>query len=284
MKLEIYRTLWGTDAGYAEMSRVSRQAGFDGLETRVPEDVDLAQQLKSALKDHQLKLIAEISTAGDYSLPDPHATVDDHINSLVKQLEISFDLEPEFINCMGGYDAWGDAQNLEYFERCLEIEHRYNITICHETHRGRSLFTPWVTHRILETFPGLNITCDFSHWCVVCERLLDIENDALEFIAEHAHHIHTRVGYAEGPQVTHPAAPEYAAELGAHQSWWKLIWKAQLKQGYTRTTMNPEIGADQYLHKRPYTQVPLADQWQVQKWMAATERKHFSEFINETKH
>jgi sugar phosphate isomerase/epimerase len=174
MQLEIYRTLWGAKGSYAEAAKESRAAGFDGLETRVPEDVEQAQQLKAALEDHSLKLIAEVSTAGDYSQPDPAATVDDHIASLVKQLDISVALQPEFINCMGGCDAWDEAQNLEFFERCLEIERRCGITISHEIHRGRSLFTPWITRRIVAALPELKLTCDFSHWCVVCERLLDI--------------------------------------------------------------------------------------------------------------
>lgn len=39
MQLEIYRTLWGTHATYAETAKESKGAGFDGLETIVPEGV-----------------------------------------------------------------------------------------------------------------------------------------------------------------------------------------------------------------------------------------------------
>lgn len=281
MKLEIYRTLWGTDATYAVTAKESREAGFDGLETRVPEATDLALELRSALEDCKLKLIAEISTAGSYSMPDRNATVDDHIISLERQLDISIKLDPEFINCMGGCDSWDDSQNMEFFERCLEIENRYKITISHETHRGRSLFNPWITLRMLETFPELKLTCDFSHWCVVCERLLDKKDDSLELIAKQVHHIHARVGYAEGPQVPHPAAPEYQNELAAHQSWWQLIWEAQLKKGYTHTTLNPEFGLDGYLHTMPFTQIPVADLWEIQQWMVTEERKQFSKFAKD---
>ena len=281
MQLEIYRTLWGTTGSLTEIARQSHEAGFDGLETRVPEDAHLAAQLRSALEDHNLKLIAEISTAGDYSSPDQHATVDDHIASLEKKIETSLTLQPEIMNCMGGSDAWGESQNLEFFERCLEIEHRFGIILCHETHRGRSLFTPWTTRQMLEAFPELALTCDFSHWCVVCERLLDKEIDSLELIASRTHHFHARVGYAEGPQVPHPAAPEYAGELEVFQGWWQLIWEAQRKRGYSRTTLNPEFGVDGYMHELPYSREPVADQWQIQQWMLATERKHFSEWESE---
>ena len=278
MKLELYRTLWGTKGSYAAIAKESREAGFDGIETRVLDNLELAQELKSSLKKNKLKLIAEISTAGDYSSPDRMASVEDHVKSLERLLEISLPLNPEFINCMGGIDSWTDVQNFEFFERCLEVERRYKITICHETHRGRSLFNPWVTRKIVETFPEIKLTCDFSHWCVVCERLLDREDDALELIAGHAHHIHARVGYAEGPQVPHPAAPEYRKELEAYQEWWQLIWESQTARGYSRTTLNPEFGADGYLHKLPFTDTPVANQWDIQRWMAAKEREHFSIF------
>jgi hypothetical protein len=283
MHLEIYRTLWGVNSGYTEAAEESRAAGFDGIETPVPEDKAAAQELNSALQANGLKLIADLCTAGEFSQPDRRATVDDHITDLVRQLETSLTLQPAFINCMGGCDSWDDALSLEFFERCLEIEQHYQVTISQEIHRGRSLFNPWVTRRMVTALPELKLTCDFSHWCVVCERLLDIEDDALELIAGQAHHIHSRVGYPEGPQVPHPAAPEYADALAAHQRWWELIWEAQRRKGYERTTMCPEYGVDGYLHELPFTRAPVVDQWEVQQWVARTEQEHFAAWEKRSK-
>jgi hypothetical protein len=42
--------------------------------------------------------------------------------------------------------------------------------------------------------------------------LLDDDQDAVEEAARHAH-TSMRVGYPQGPQVPHPAAPEYADAL-----------------------------------------------------------------------
>jgi hypothetical protein len=41
------------------------------------------------------------------------------------------------------------------------------------------------------------------------------------------------------------------------------------------TTMTPESGPDGYLHTLPFTQAPVADLWEINRWMAETERRHF---------
>ena len=45
--------------------------------------------------------------------------------------------------------------------------------MAHETHRGRILFNPWITCRLLDRFEHLKLCCDFSHWVCVSERLID---------------------------------------------------------------------------------------------------------------
>ncbi len=120
---------------------------------------------------------------------------------------------------------------------------------------------------------------DFSHWCVVCERLIDTELEILHTIAPNVRHIHARVGYDQGPQVPHPGAPEYADALAAHQRWWALIWRAQRASGQTVTTMTPEFGPDGYLHCLPFTQAPVADLWALNRWIGNVERAHFADFL-----
>ena len=109
---------------------------------------------------------------------------------------------------------------------------------------------------VLRALPQLLITCDFSHWVVVCERLMDSEWEVVTEVAERAHHVHGRVGYAQGPQVPHPAAPEYAAELASHERCWEAIWNAQRRRGYGVSTMTPEFGPDGYLYLGTPTEQP----------------------------
>jgi hypothetical protein len=90
--------------------------------------------------------------------------------------------------------------------------------------------------------------------------------------------VHGRVGYDQGPQVPHPAAPEYAAALASHRRCWEAIWLAQIERGYAITTLTPEFGPDGYLHCLPFTGAPVADLWEINRWMGQAELEHFSRF------
>jgi hypothetical protein len=242
MELNIFKTLWGFTGGYPHAIKQTIDAGMQGIEGPAPDKQQERMALRQLLSDHNLKYIAEITTAGSY-VPERRATLQQHMDSFKSKLA----------------DVIG-------------------VTVSFETHRGRSLFNPWVTQRVVEQIPDILLTCDFSHWCVVCERLIDSEMDIIRQIANNAHHIHARVGYDQGPQVPNPAAPEYQPALQAHQNWWEMIWSAQQQRGYQVTTMTPEFGPDGYLHEAPFTREPVADLWELNTWMAEAERAHFSRF------
>lgn len=53
----------------------------------------------------------------------------------------------------------------------MQLERVLGVPVSHETHRGRALFNPFITAHLLNRFPDLYITADWSHWTVVCERL-----------------------------------------------------------------------------------------------------------------
>jgi sugar phosphate isomerase/epimerase len=272
MELQLFKTLWGHGGTLAVAAEQAVAAGFVGLEgnaERLPRD-----ELHSALQLHGLAYIQEIVTAGNY-VPRRHDTVEDHIADVERQLKLGQSLQPQQVTIIGGCDAWSLEQSVRFFGESQEIAARMGITCSFETHRSRSLFNPWITLSILERLPVLRLTCDFSHWVVVLERQLDDDWDAMLEVAKHAHHIHARVGYDQGPQVPHPAAPEYACALASHQRYWEAIWSAQRAAGYSITTMTPEFGPDGYLHTLPFTQQPVADLWEINAWMGATQQAHF---------
>ena len=279
MQLKLFKTLWGHTGSAEEGARLAVEAGFNGIEAPAAEDDDQRNQLAQALVDHQLDYIAEICTTGSY-VPDRHASSEDHLESLRHKLELSADLSPRFCNVMGGCDAWPLTQQVDFFGRAKELADQHQILCSFETHRGRSFFNPWVTRDILRQLPGLPITCDFSHWVVVCERLMDSEWDVITEVAKHAHHIHSRVGYDQGPQVPHPGAPEYAEALASHQRCWEELWASQQQRGYKEITMTPEFGPDGYLHHLPFTNAPIADLWQLNRWIGHTEREHFAQWLS----
>lgn len=277
MELRLFKTLWGFGGSPIDAIAEALDAGFHGIEGPAPEDAANARVLRQRLEDSGLALIAEITTAGSY-VPERNATLEQHLDSLRRGLERSAELSPLFVTCLGGCDAWCEAQSVEFFGRAMGLAGSAGVGISFETHRGRSFFNPWATLRIVKQLPNINLTCDFSHWCVVCERLLDSEIDVIQLLATRAHHIHARVGYDQGPQVPHPAAPEYEHALRSHQSWWELVWRSQRERGYAVTTMTPEFGPDGYLHEAPFSRKPVADLWDLNRWMAEEEARHFEQF------
>ncbi|QYS94238.1 hypothetical protein H0G86_001579 [Trichoderma simmonsii] len=72
-------------------------------------------------------------------------------------------------------DDWNIEESIKFYEGTIKIDRELGVSgfVCHETHRSRSLFNPWVTRLILEAIPELRLTADFSHWMVLGERLLD---------------------------------------------------------------------------------------------------------------
>ncbi len=159
----------------------------------------------------------------------------------------------------------------------MRLAERYSFLVCFETHRTRCLYAAWTSYAIIRELPEITLTADLSHWCVVAERLID-EEEGLSALIPRTHHIHARVGYDQGPQVPNPAAPEYAKFVEAHQRWWEQIWASQYHRQYSTTTMSTEYGIDGYLHETPFSREPVADLWDIMKWVKKSESNHFLEF------
>jgi len=288
MQLQIYRSLWGAGEDYASIAAQARAAGFDGLEGQLPSHAHGFAALSRALREHALRYIGEICTGGSlsaYWIPVRGASVDEHLRTLAVGIEDLLDcgIPFEFINCMAGLDAWPLAASIDFFGRAMALGATQGVALSFETHRARSMFSPWATQAIVEALPDLRLTCDFSHWCVVAERLIDEEVEALAAVCPRAFHVQCRVGYEQGPQVPHPAAPEYRYALLAHQRWWAQVWQAQRAQGREVTTMTPEFGPNGYLQAAPFTGMPAGDLWEINRWMADTERRHFSDWAEKSR-
>ncbi len=285
MKIELFKTLWGHDDSLEEALALAAEAGFSGIEGPVPAGEAERETFVRALEASGMHLIAEASTctpAGTY-VPTPGHSPAEHLSSLAAQVVTSLPARPRFINTMAGWDAWREEEALEFFRGLLDLEQQHGIAISAETHRGRPTYSPWLTKCLLAKLPDLKLTCDFSHWCVVSERLvLDEEPELLALAARHAFHLQTRVGYAQGPQVPDPRAPEHADALDAHERWWDVVWESMADRGFTSATMTPEFGPDGYLQCAPFTRQPVADLWEVNRWIAARQRTRFEEKFTTT--
>ena len=274
MELLLFRTRWGAEGNLSEFAAEAESAGFDGIECPVPVVSGERHALEKVLQRSKLAWIAEITTGGGY-VPRRELGLEDHVADLSAKLDACAALGPVRVNCIGGLDAWPDSDALQFFEAGMNAAEALGLELCFETHRSRCLFNPWRCERIVAEIPEIRLTADLSHWCVVAERLMDTEMEAIRAIAPNVRHIHARVGYDQGPQVPHPAAPEYAEALASHQRCWEVFWRSQKAGGALRTTMTPEFGPDGYLHQLPFTQAPVADLWEINRWMADEERRHF---------
>jgi hypothetical protein len=285
MHLQLFRSLWtngfNLDAALADC----RTGAFDGVEGPVPLEKNARGEFLSKLRGAGgstalttgIPFIAEITTGGSY-VPASLSPAQ-HLDDFRQKAEASLEGAPLFFTVLAGCDGWPLAQSVDFFGRAIEVADELGATASFETHRSRATFTPWITRDLLRQLPALRLTCDFSHWCCVCERLvLDGELDILALCAERAHHVHARVGYDQGPQVPHPDAPEYRVALGAHERWWDAIWHAHHRAGRALTTMTPEFGPDRYLHTLPFSDTPVASLDEINHWMAARQRGRFAEY------
>ena len=249
-----FKTLWGmSESMEQQLSRIAA-AGFDGVEGDPPAEEE-AQTFRRLLKKYHLAYIADLHTAGD-----------DHFLSFAEQAERALTFDPVLINSQTGKDWMPWPETIDLFARILDYEKTIRIPVCHETHRSRPTFSPMSTLTLCRQFPDLRLSADFSHWCCVCESLLEDQQETLAEIIPHVVHIHGRVGYPQGPQAPDPRAPEYRDALAAHERWWAEI--AANRPPETPVTFAPEYGPafSSYLHTLPYTDMPVADTWAISLW------------------
>ena len=273
MQLEVFRSLWGAvpddadDEAMIDRLGWVAERGYDGVETPMFLVGDLPRFVHAAA-GHGLDYIAMAMTFG--------ASVEDHLSMWRDQMARAASVSHRFVVAHAGRDAWSEAEVDRFFANALAIAADHGVTVAFETHRSRPLFNPWATARLLERFPGLEINCDFSHWVVVAERLLDDEEEIFRHCAERARHIHARVGHEGGPQVTDPRAPEWADHLAAHEAWWDQVWESQQQRGFGATTLTPEWGPPPYQPTLPYTGLPTSDLAEICDWMADRQRARFA--------
>jgi sugar phosphate isomerase/epimerase len=146
-------------------------------------------------------MIAQAHTTG---YPVASRDVDEHLESLRRQLVEAKEIGAIMVNSHSGSDSWSLKDSVRFFKEASKMETEIGIKLIHETHRQRILFNPWITRDILAEVPDLKLNADLSHFAVVAERVFDdgtMDKEwpgILQSIAKNCHLIHARVGYAEG--------------------------------------------------------------------------------------
>jgi sugar phosphate isomerase/epimerase len=258
-KLQFFQTDWGRSVSWDTFCKKTKAAGYDGLETWFPSDEKNRSELKAALKKYDLKVGFLNGTNKSLPFEESLKTYTEHFETLIAW-------NPAYINCHTGNDFFTFEQNKAFIVAANKIANENKVPIYHETHRGRFSYNLPDTKKYVQAIPDLKMTLDISHWMAVHESLLENQDEELEEVVSRSHHIHARVGHAEGPQVNDPEAPEWKKAVHRHLDIWERVirqkWETQ--EVYTVTT---EFGPADYMPTLPYTRVPVADQWKANLYM-----------------
>jgi hypothetical protein len=249
------KSSWGMDGSMEYQFQAIQDAGYDGIDGQLPPP------------EQERLFISLLAEYGFFYVPLIQTEGPDHFASFQKKAERALEFSPLLINSHTGRDTLSVKERSLLFEKILRFEEELPVPVAHETHRSRVTFSPIATLELVREFPALWLTADFSHWCCVCESLLEDLDQAIAEISKHVIHIHGRVGYSQGPQVPDPAAPEYAAELAAHEKWWlDIVLELRAKKEKVVFAAEYGPGSSRYLHTLPYTDQAVADVWNISLW------------------
>jgi len=266
-ELLIFATNWGYESSWEEFCSRVRKLGYDGAEAWYPADEKQRKEFSDAFQKHNLK-IGFLVGGSD---PDPAKQLQQFNSSL----EGAASLRPVYINCHSGRDHFTFAQNKAFIDSTTAVTARTGIPVYHETHRSRILYSAPVARQYFEKIQALRITLDISHWCNVHESLLDDQEDTIAIALARTGHIHARIGHPEGPQVSDPRAPEWKAAVEAHFAWWDKVAQQKRAEGKQLTFLT-EFGPADYMPTIPYTRQPVANQWEINKYMLDTLRARYA--------
>ncbi len=257
MQILFFCPRWGSEhLSWDNFCKKVSEEGYDGVEAGVPFEPELRNEMLTALKKYDLQLVGQYYQSFEKDFEEHKSSYEKHLANLLG-------VKPLKIDAQTGKDYFTIEQNTILFALAKKMTQESGISIAHETHRNKALFSANDTKRILQQIPDLTITADFSHWCCVAESLLEDQEEATTLACRHTIHIHARVGHEEGPQVNDPRAPEWTKQLNAHLKWWDAVIQHQQQKGAATFTITAEFGPLPYMQAFPFSQTPVASQWDI---------------------
>jgi sugar phosphate isomerase/epimerase len=269
-ELKILATNWGFAGSLDAYCSKVKKEGYDGIEIWWPMEKAGQDELFTALKKYDLE-VGFLCGAYQNNYAEHLA----HFKKMTDAAATNTIQTPLYINCHSGRDYFSEKENQGFIDHTFQLSKSSGVSIYHETHRSRILYSAPAAKPYLQKNPGLQITFDVSHWCNVSESLLQDQPETMALALERVGHIHARIGHPEGPQVNDPRAPEWEAAVKAHLAWWDKI-VARKKNAGDRLTILTEFGPPDYMPTTPYTHQPLADQWAINVYMLNMLRKRYT--------
>jgi sugar phosphate isomerase/epimerase len=273
MKIKILSPIWGHEHVDLKLflDKV-RDAGYDGVDTWLPPDLVRKKHLYDYLEKHEMYLVAHQHEATGSSF-------DEFKSAYLKNLNACAEAQPILINSHTGRDYFSFEQLLELIDMAEEFSAKTGITIAHETHRGRAGYSPQMTNEVFKVRRNFYITADLSHWVCVTESMLQNFTQVVDEAIKRTKHIHTRVGFEEGPQVPDPRAPEWKYALDIFFGWWDRMVDTNAKSGTAILPMTTEFGPVPYMPTIPFTNKPVADQFEINCYMKDLLRERYQQYI-----
>ncbi|GAA3983245.1 hypothetical protein [Mucilaginibacter dorajii] len=261
MEIKILSPLWGHEhlplQTFLDKIRV---AGYHGVDTWVPADEDNRHLLYNYLQRHEMFIVTHQYEAEG-------GTFKAFSESFVKNLYHCAEPGPILINSHTGRDYFSIQQNLDLINMAQEFSAKTGVTVAHETHRGRSGYSPQMIAELFNLQTDFLITADFSHWVCVTESMLQNFSSIVDEAIKRSRHIHSRVGFEQGSQVPNPAAPEWQYALNQFLNWWDRIISTNRQEGTRLLPITTEFGPAPYMPTIPFTNQPVADQFGINCFM-----------------
>ncbi|SEL63389.1 hypothetical protein [Parapedobacter koreensis] len=267
MDIEFFCPRWGSEhVPWQVFAQRIKDDGFAGVEVFPLGDRTSNEDMVAILSDMGLSYIlihAELEEGADFGR---------YLNALERNLYALLSYQhasakPRFIVSQTGREYYSRDQMAVCFDLCNRISQESSVPIIQETHRNKWSYAAHVVKDYLMAFPTLELALDLSHWVCVSESYLEDQEDAIALAIQHTKHIHARVGFPQGPQVTDPRAPENREALHHHLGWWDRWIKHLAKTGNRSATITPEFGPYPYMAYLPHTTQPLSDQYELNCWM-----------------
>jgi sugar phosphate isomerase/epimerase len=274
MEIKILCPQWGQEHLDAEafFAKV-KDAGYDGVDKWVPESQKDRNRFVRLLSEYDLSMVSHQHQAKGQ-------TINEFCKSFEYYLNLSLESNPILINSHSGKDCFTLDEQLRVIDTAENFAIKKNIRVAHETHRGRIGFGPVNSRELFGMRPKMKITADFSHWVCVTESYLEDFEKELDEAIKRTEHIHARVGFTEGPQISDPRNSYWEREVDFFLKIWARILERQQSIGTEVFTITPEFGPPPYMWVKLNDNEPVSSQWDINVFMKDLLKEKFSKVIN----
>ncbi|NET36019.1 MAG: sugar phosphate isomerase/epimerase [Cyanothece sp. SIO1E1] len=235
------------------------ESGFDGIEINLPNDAGFISSFPSELEKVKVQK-ANFQFIAQQVMDIQVETPGEYLKRVLNRLHEVSAFEPDAINSHTGKDYYSVEENCRIIEAIEDFSSKSGIPVFHEIHRGRFSFHSASTIRYIKEFPELKLVGDFSHWCLVSESLLQDQEDILNQLYPHIHHIHARIGTEQASQITAPFAPEWTTQLMSFLGFWQKMIDTAKQKGMSSITITPEFDPFPYMPEIPFTRQTFYNQ------------------------